>query len=505
MEIDKTFRPLLKFDKFYPDSLTEREGTILFLIKKGGKKLLVIAEARDTVKSDIEKFEGEEYACEDYQVKVCPLTSPNAASLRKLCPFTRPVAVGNKTGFGLGDRLGNATPGHVRAASKFNVVPVFAQQSIREMTRTGRTPQQVMDEAAWGIFQEHYTRPFGADADHLKTTEDIETCFKAGFTMFTVDPSDHINNQADGMSVEELESAFEGLFDDRKQKEFLLNTYLGRTFESEGLQSSFKDEEIKRASVKYLQAIKQVIKMYKHLSQLHGEKPFDFEVSIDETDLPTLTSDHFFIITQLKEQGVKVTSLAPRFVGEFQKAIDYIGDIQKFTSVLEQHTAIARQYGNYKLSIHSGSDKFSIFGVVGRVTQGLFHEKTAGTSYLEAIRTVARKVPDFYRQIHKFALSRFEQDRVSYHVTTDLKAIPDVDQIADEELEELFDEDNTRQLIHITYGSVLQAKDENDQYIFRDRLMQILDKNEEEYFGLLERHISRHMESLGLGKLLTLF
>ncbi len=490
----------MKFDKFYPDSLTEREGTTLFLIKKGGKKLLVAAETRDAAGLNLEKLEGEEYTCEDYQVKVCPMTPLNTASLRELCPFTKPVAVGNKTGFGLGDRLGNATPGHVRAASKFNVVPVFAQQSIREMTRTHRTPQQVMDESAWGIFQEHYTRPFGADADHLKTIKDIEACFRAGFTMFTVDPSDYINNQADEMSVEELKSAFESLFDDRRQKKFLLDTYLGQTFECKGLRISFNDGGLKRTSVKYLKAVRHVIKMYKHLSQLHGEKPFDFEVSIDETDLPTSATDHFFIITRLKEQGVKVTSLAPRFVGEFQKAIDYIGDIRKFTGELEQHAAIARQYGNYKLSIHSGSDKFSIFGVVGRITKGLFHEKTAGTSYLEAIRTVARKAPGFYRQIHKFALSRFEQDRASYHVTTDLKAIPDVDKTADEELEKLFDEDNARQLIHITYGSVLQAKDENGQYIFRDRLMQILDENEEEYFGLLERHISRHMESLGLAK-----
>ena len=321
--------------------------------------------------------------------------------------------------------------------------------------------------------------------------------------MFTVDPSDYINNQVDGMSAEQLNLAFEGLFDNQWQKKSLLDTYLGRTFECGGLRISFNDEETKRTSVKYLQAIRQAIKMYKHLSQLHAEKPFDFEVSIDETDLPTSVSDHLFIITRLKEQGVRVTSLAPRFVGQFQKAIDYIGDIQKFIRELEQHAAIARQYGNYKLSIHSGSDKFSIFGAVGKITQGLFHEKTAGTSYLEAMRTVARKAPDFYRQIHKFALSRFQQDRASYHVTTDLKAIPAMGQTADEELEELLDEDNARQLIHITYGSVLQAKDENGQYIFRDRLMQILDENEEDYFGLLERHISRHMESFGLVKIGT--
>lgn len=211
--IGNIFGPALRFDKFYPASLTEAAGAILFMVKKGGKKLLVVAEkepdSSDTETTDrdkcnkqgskkispLEKFEGEDYTCQDYQAKVCPLTSPNAASLREVCPFTRPVPIGTRTGFGLGDRLGNATPGHVRAVNKYDVVPVFAQQSIGEMTRTGRTPQQVMDEATWGVFQKHYTGPFEADADHLKTIEDIEACFKAGFTMFTVDPSDYINTR----------------------------------------------------------------------------------------------------------------------------------------------------------------------------------------------------------------------------------------------------------------------------------------------------------------------
>ncbi|MCD5390804.1 tagaturonate epimerase family protein [candidate division NPL-UPA2 bacterium] len=293
------------------------------------------------------------------------------------------------------------------------------------------------------------------------------------------------------MSAEQLNSAFEELFDSQAEKKSLLDTCLGRSFECEGFQITFEEEDLRRTSVKYLSAIRHVIKMSQHLCKLQGEQPFDFEVSIDETDLPTSARDHLFIITQLINHGVKVTSLAPRFVGQFQKAIDYIGDIQTFTHQLKQHAAIARQYGNYKMSIHSGSDKFSIFGVMGKITQGLFHEKTAGTSYLEAIRTVARNAPHFYRQIHKFALSRFEQDRASYQVTTDLAAIPEVDKIADGELDKLFHENNARQLIHITYGSVLQASNENGQYI---------DENEEEYMSLLDRHISRHLESFDLKK-----
>jgi hypothetical protein len=374
-------------------------------------------------------------------------------------------------------------------------VPVFAQQSVREMSRTGSTPRQVMDYATWAIFQEHYTGTFGADADHLKTDDDIKETFEAGFTMFTIDTSDYINDKAARLSPEQLEEAFACLFDSDDEKREFMDAYLHCEFP---LQISFSVEEIKRKACKYLPALRRIIKMHQYLSQLRGKRQFDFEVSIDETDVPTSPKDHLFIITQLVNHGVEITGLAPRFTGEFQKAIDYIGNTEKFAEELKQHAAIAKQFGDYKISIHSGSDKFSIFPIVGKVTKGLFHEKTAGTSYLEAIRVIARKAPALYRRIHKFALTRFEKDRASYHVTTNLAAIPDVDSLTDNELEKLLDDNDARQLIHITYGSVLQAKDENGKPLFRKRIMEVLDENEEEYFEFLDKHISRHMKCLGL-------
>jgi hypothetical protein len=487
--------PILKPDKLYPASLTEMDGAVLFLIKRDGKKLLVAAAAENGDKANIGKFEGEEITHQGYAVKTCPLNSANAASLRELCPFLKPVAIGSKTAFGLGDRLGNATPGHIRAVRKFEVVPVFAQQSVREMSRTGSTPRQVMDYAAWAVFQEHYTSTFGADADHLKTEGDIKETSEAGFTMFTIDTSDYINDDAVRLAPEQLEEAFSRLFSSDDEKQEFMDAYLHSEFP---LQISFSEEEIKREACKYLSALRRIIELYRYLSQLRGKCRFDFEVSIDETDVPTSPKDHLFIVTQLSNHGVGITGLAPRFTGEFQKAIDYIGDTEKFAEELKQHTAIAKQFGNYKISIHSGSDKFSIFPIVGEVTKGLFHEKTAGTSYLEAIRVIAGNAPALYRRIHKFALTRFEKDRASYHVTTNLAAIPGVDSLPDDELKKLMDDNDARQLIHITYGSVLQAKDENGKSLFRERIMKILDENEDEYFELLDKHISRHMRCLGL-------
>ena len=114
-----------------------------------------------------------------------------------------------------------------------------------------------------------------------------------------------------------------------------------------------------------------------------------------------------------------------------------------------------------KLSIHSGSDKFSTFTLIGKYTNGNFHVKTAGTNWLEAMRAVAASDPALYRSIHKYALTMFDEAKKFYHVTTDLNKIPDVDTLKDEELVDLFTQNDARQLIHITYGFILNVKDDD--------------------------------------------
>src|SRR5207249_7179380 len=122
---------------------------------------------------------------------------------------------------------------------------------------------------------------------------------------------------------------------------------------------------------------------------------------------------------ELKERKVpNVVSLAPRFVGDFEKGIDYRGDLKHFEASLREHIAIARYCGPYKLSIHSGSDKFSIYPILGRVCGDLLHVKTAGTSYLEALRVVVRRDATLFGEIAGFCHGRFAADRASYHIST---------------------------------------------------------------------------------------
>jgi hypothetical protein len=205
------------------------------------------------------------------------------------------------------------------------------------------------------------------------------------------------------------------------------------------------------------------------------------------------------VARELIDAGVSFATLAPRFCGEFQKGIDYIGDLAQFEKEIKIHAVIARHF-KYKLSIHSGSDKFSVFPSIGKETKGVFHVKTAGTNWLEAVRVVALTDPALYREIHKYAIAAFDEARKYYHVTTDLKKIPDIDKLKDSELPELFNLNDSRQLIHITYGLILNKKNDDGSYAFKDRLYRLWRKNEEAYSQALFKHIGRHLELLKVRK-----
>lgn len=489
--------------ELYNQSFQEKTGAAYVLVKSArDRRLICIGDSIPTRLRGESKsltFDGK-----PIQAKVCPLSHENAVALRSLFPWTAPLVVGLRTSFGAGDRLGIATPGHIRAFKGYAIFPVLAQQSIREMTRTQRSAEQVMDDATWAVLQEGYTGGFGSDADHLKTLEDIRSTVEAGFVGFTVDPSDHIVNRADAMSLGELEQAYKRLFATAAEAASFLTEYADQQFPVKGTQHSIvikvRKDELLRLAVKYLPAVRHTITCYRELEKLFGDKPFDFEMSVDETETPTTPSAHFLVISELVKAGVKLTSLAPRFIGEFQKAIDYIGDLHEFRRQLREHVAIAEHFGGYKISVHSGSDKFSIFPIVGEETGGVFHEKTAGTSYLEALRIVSRRDPKLFREIVAFARPKFEGERFSYHVTTDMSKVPDAEKLSDGELERMLDENDSRQVLHITFGSVLTTKNDAGKYLFRERIYDLLHRHEEEYYQVLQTLFIKHLKAFKVPK-----
>jgi len=493
--------------KIYDSSITEKNNTVFFLIREEYDRKLVMIYPSESHDILHRRFICDEEGGinEKLNYKVCPCNSHNASELRRIFPFTKPRVMGLTPAIGTGDRIGLATPGHIRAIRKYGVFPVLAQQSIREMKRTGRSPREVLDDVTWAVFQEGYKGGFAADADHLKTEKDVKETFEAGFTMYTIDPSDYVDDEADEYSLETLKEKFKRLpWDElRCREDELFRIYTEREFTIESsderysLKLSFSEEDLLRAAVKYSAAIAHTLRLKLLLDKLFNGGRYDLELSIDETDTPTNLLEHLFIALELKRLNIHVQGLALRFVGRFEKAIDYIGDLKEFEKTFIYHVLIAKKFGPYKLSIHSGSDKFSIYPILGRHGGDMIHLKTSGTSYLESLRIIARYDPRLFREIIDYSIRRFERDRRTYHLSTDPSKIPSPSEIADDELEKTYlDSRHGRQVLHVTYGSILTARREDGSWLFRDRIKRVLIDHEEEYYKIIANHIERHIKQL---------
>jgi hypothetical protein len=462
----------------YGESVVEQEGSKFLLVQSavtGDKKLVVIG--------NISGFTGEQ----SDEALICTLTPENASVLRQRFAWLRPVALATKTSFGYGDRLGIATPGHIRAARHSIAAPIFAQQSVRENTRIGRTPQQVMDAAMWGVFQMGWRESWGADADHMKQVSDIDAFVDAGYTFFTIDPGDHVDDSAEDADEAILRAKVQALpWDDLESSPENLRSQFPQTITIDGFTLVFDERTIFKAAAKYGKAVAHTVRMARHLRSRKEGTPFDLEMSVDETHTTTTLEEHFYIASELQRLGVEWVSLAPRFVGRFEKGVDYIGDLDELDRNIAGHAAVIRYFGStYKLSVHTGSDKFGVYPLAMKHTGGLVHVKTAGTSYLEALRVMGAVEPDWFREILDFSRSRYERDRVSYHVSAELAKVPAASDLANEELPDLLNQFDARQVLHVTFGSVLDT--------YGEQLKTMLRQHEAEYLDAIQAHFDRHL------------
>ena len=461
----------------YPNSIVDISQTRYALFRNtqtGIKKILVIG--------NIAGFKGVKGIYEDGIL--CDLTPENALELRLRLDWLSPKPLGITKSFGFGDRLGIATPGHIASLDGFSVAPVFAQQSVRENSRTGRSPQNVLDDAMWGVFQMGWRKPWGADADHIKSTEVLDAFVDAGYSMFTIDPGDHVDQHADEYPQEILKNKLcEIPWDVLQSSEAdFYSSWLGKEVPALGI--VYDEKVMLKAIIKYGHAIAHTSTMFKEISKRKGNCEFDLEVSVDETDSPTTIAEHYFIANELRRLGLNWTSLAPRFVGRFEKGVDFIGDLDEFDHLMHLHAKVAHHVGGYKISLHSGSDKFSVYPSVNRYTEGMLHVKTAGTSYLEALRVVAELTPEFFNELLTFAQSRYDIDKATYHVSGEVTNLPK-NYLRSVELLDHFD---ARQVFHVTFGSVL------DRY--GTRIFEILKMHEDVYYTFLEKHLRHHLELL---------
>lgn len=453
--------------------------------KQADTRYILTDERQLLIVGDTNGFEGE---TQDEGL-LCSLNAANAAALRQRLNWLNPQALGLKTSAGFGDRLGLATPGHIASVRGTGVAPIFAQQSVRENARTGRTPQQVLDDAMWDVLAYEWREPWGADADHMKTLEDIQPFVEAGYTFFTIDPSAYVDDAADTDDLSTLRAKVADLAWDKlaSSPADLQATYL-TSFSLDDRELAFDELHLLRAAAKYANAIAHTVSMAERLTQLSNGRAFDLEMSVDETETTTTLLEHFYIAGELKRLGVQWVSLAPRFVGRFEKGVDYIGDLGELEANIAGHAAIMRYFGNsYKLSLHTGSDKFGVYPIAMQHTGGLVHLKTAGTSYLEALRVMAAIQPALFREVLDFARGRYETDRISYHVSAILEKVPAADQLSDEQLPDLLNQFDARQVLHVTFGSVLDR--------FGAALQSLLKAHAAEYEAGLKSHFDKHLEA----------
>lgn len=476
--------------KVYNTSITRRESAALFMIRQGVTQYLIIEGDAGF------GFKGEKLELAGRTYLKCLFTNENCRELRKQFPFTKPVLIGKSDSYGLGDRLGNAGAAHLKAIRKTNFRPVLAQQSIRELERTGRTAGEVLNAASCAAFREGFREGFGADGDHLKTTADLDAMVNAGYTMFTIDPGEFVRNEAAGMTEEELSGQLESVpwkeihsepdqFREKWEKaEILL---------ADGTRLAPEITEIYAGMVKYGAVIVHTKKMSDYMTRTYPDYPAELELSVDETDQATTLFEHYLIASELKRLGVDLVSLAPRFCGDFEKGVDFRGDLDQFRREYIGHLSIAERFGGYKLSIHSGSDKFSVYRQIGSVPGGAVHVKTAGTSYLEALRTLAEVRPGLFLEILDFSMKRFEEDRKSYQISGRPENITVPSPGKAGQAKALLNDDDTRQVLHVAYGSVLHGQGEISRR-FKRELMEVLSSHEGLYEKNLETHFDNHLK-----------
>jgi hypothetical protein len=471
-------------DSAYPESQVSYGGATYWLERSADGVRRLVAVAND--ESMFDRFSGTVETVDGKVRLRAEATAHNALALRSALPWLNPSPIGLHTSAGFGDRLGLATPGHVRALNAVGapISPVFAQQSIREMGRCRRSPRDVLDDATWGAFQAGWTKPVGADADHLEQLDDIDNTVAAGLTFYTIDPKAAVDPEAEHADPASVRAKVEALDWPGLESDLpaFIKRYAGQRMDLEHQAVELDEGSVLRAMAKYGPSLTHAMAMYRRLEERGTD--YEVEFAVDETDYPTKPAEHVVVVSELKRLGMNLVSFAPRFVGRFEKGVEYIGDLDELGRDFEIHAELARALGPYKLSLHSGSDKYATYPLIAEATRGLVHLKTAGTSWAEALRVIAHHDADLMRQILTLALVSFEANRKSYHLSCDPATIPA--DPTDDEVARLMDVVDSRQVLHVGYGAVLGE--------FGSRMYRVWNDNEEEHCRIIADHFVRHLE-----------
>jgi hypothetical protein len=289
-----------------------------------------------------------------------------------------------KYSVGVGDRFAHQAKAQLRACvlaaeQGVEVIPVW-NKSNREHTIIGSEPGTTRAAADQAVKTLGWTKPYFVDADHINlTTVDR---FAQPCDFFTIDVADLIGKPADNAAVQAFAD---------KHPELIGEIRIP------GVEGSFNTDRdfVIGIANKYLAAVQEAGHIYRHIEQTKGKGKFIPEVSMDETDSPQTPVELLIILGAIADEGIPIQTIAPKFTGRFNKGVDYAGDLKKFSQEFTDDVAViayaVQQYGlpqNLKLSVHSGSDKFSIYRPIREAIRKFnagVHLKTAGTTWLEEL------------------------------------------------------------------------------------------------------------------------
>ena len=451
------------------------DGASVFVAKHEGKKFVGLVQAKQAL--SLSDSVGDMKLSSGESVSLHPLTWENYQKLNALIQLS-PVPCDVNGSFGTGDRLGMVTAAHLEADMSYPVFPIIAQQSPRELERTNRDFRDVLLKAVMGVLESGYTGTFGADADHIKDEKRFMEGVEAGFSMFTLDVSDDLQNIS-GLNAADIQAKAKDITDTSRQ---IVSDFAGKTIAvPNGPDYTFTLDELIKSVLVYEQSMKQAVRFY-GMAKTKLDK-FDLEVSIDEGSRDTTPEDHLFVAEYLHRNNVDFRSLAPKFPGEFQKAVDYKGDYDALYRSFNIHAELARKLKGYRLSMHSGSDKFSVYKMFGEATQGNFHIKTSGTSWLQAVKLVAHTNLSLFKQLYAICIETLPESKKAYHVDITPQHFPAE---LPEDATEFFANPDVQQLFHISYGALLDAK--------RAEITATLLENEELHYKFVTAHIDRHLK-----------
>lgn len=338
-----------------------------------------------------------------------------------------------KYSLGIGDRFGLQGQFQLKALERayldgIMISPVW-NKSNKEHEIIKSSPIDTRREADNAIEHLNYKLPYFVDADHINLNNVDK--FIASSDYFTIDVADFIGKPIDKKLI--------NIFVEENKK------YLGNLFVP-GIPEPFKitNSMLREIAEKYLYAINEAGKIYFNIAQNKGLEKFISEVSLDEVDTPQTPVELFFILKALANVDLPLQTIAPRFCGKFNKGIDYVGNPTKFAIEFEQALLIIdyaiKEFGlpqNLKLSIHSGSDKFTLYPIIKEVVRKYnkgFHLKTAGTTWLEEVIGLAVSGNDgleIAKTIYQKSRGRYKEFCANYLSVIDIneRNLPSVEEV----------------------------------------------------------------------------